>query len=356
MAQATPIETWSPQLATGSRLLREPLEVSPNDSRQYRCAHYHMQSCKQALRSRSSRLLKLANGLKALLISDARTDKAAAALGVQVGHLSDPDDLPGLAHFCEHMLFLGTERFPDEAEYKTYLSRNSGSSNAYTSLAETVYYFDVAPAGLPGALARHAQFFTRPLFAESCTEREVHAVDSEFRRNLQLDARRLFQLGKSTSSRSNGAVYHKFGTGSKVTLWTKPLQAGQDVRARLIEWYRAHYSANLMNLVVLSSRRSLALHDALPVPCADGYRSMIADSLDELALLVEQEYGDVPTADRTRPRFPAPPITEEEGGREISYRTVKDSPQLRIEFGLPDLSHLSGTKVTLKRSSAPSLR
>lgn len=77
---------------------------------------------------------------------------------MQVGHLSDPDDLPGLAHFCEHsasspaslsapvrrrltsthpaVLFLGTEKHPDESEYKTYLSRNSGSSNAYTSLAE----------------------------------------------------------------------------------------------------------------------------------------------------------------------------------------------------------------------------
>lgn len=47
-------------------------------------------------------LIKLRNNLQALLISDPATDKAAAALGVQVGHLSDPDDLPGLAHFCEH--------------------------------------------------------------------------------------------------------------------------------------------------------------------------------------------------------------------------------------------------------------
>ena len=49
-------------------------------------------------------LIKLRNNLQALLISDPATDKAAAALGVQVGHLSDPDDLPGLAHFCEHSM------------------------------------------------------------------------------------------------------------------------------------------------------------------------------------------------------------------------------------------------------------
>ena len=55
---------------------------------------------------RHYKLIKLANELQALLISDPTTDKAAASLNVGVGHLSDPDDRPGLAHFCEHLLFL----------------------------------------------------------------------------------------------------------------------------------------------------------------------------------------------------------------------------------------------------------
>ena len=42
-----------------------------------------------------------------LLVSDPSTDKAAAAMDVHIGHMSDPPNLPGLAHFCEHMLFLG---------------------------------------------------------------------------------------------------------------------------------------------------------------------------------------------------------------------------------------------------------
>lgn len=117
---------------------------------------------------------------------------------------------------------------------------------------QTVYHFDCAPDGLAGGLARHAQFFTAPLFDPSCTEREVNAVDSEFRRNLQLDARRLFQLGKATSSRAGGAVYHKFGTGSKQTLWEEPRARGVDIRERLLEWYSNEYSANLMSLVVVS--------------------------------------------------------------------------------------------------------
>ena len=56
-----------------------------------------------------------------LLISDSETDKSSAALDVHVGHLSDPWELPGLAHFCEHMLFLGTTKYPEENEYNKFL-------------------------------------------------------------------------------------------------------------------------------------------------------------------------------------------------------------------------------------------
>ncbi|GAA5931722.1 uncharacterized protein JCM15063_001550 [Sporobolomyces koalae] len=271
-----------------------PIEQSPNDHRQYR-------------------LITLRNGLTAMLISDPKTDKAAASLSVQIGHLSDPDDLPGLAHFCEHMLFLGTEKFPDEAEYKQYLSRNSGSSNAFTSMEETNYYFDVAPAALAGALARHSQFFTSPLFSPSCTERELNAVDSEFRRNLQLDVRRLFQLGKATSDPSH--AYRKFGTGSKESLGTK------DVRDRLLRWYAEHYSANLMNLVVISNQ-----------------------SLDELVDVVTREYSAIPNSNRPRPEFPSSPISTEQAATEVTYRTIKDAPQLRLEFPVPDLKSKWQTK------------
>lgn len=52
----------------------------------------------------------LENGMEALLISDAKTDKASASMEVRVGHLSDPEDLQGLAHFCEHLMFMGTEK------------------------------------------------------------------------------------------------------------------------------------------------------------------------------------------------------------------------------------------------------
>jgi len=63
-------------------------------------------------------------------------------------------ELPGLAHFLEHMLFMGTEKYPEENDYSKFLAENGGSSNAYTSSDHTNYYFDVSPKELNGALDR----------------------------------------------------------------------------------------------------------------------------------------------------------------------------------------------------------
>ncbi|XP_026098896.1 insulin-degrading enzyme-like, partial [Carassius auratus] len=101
---------------------------------------------------REYRGLEFTNGLKAVLVSDPTTDKSSAALDVHIGSLSDPENISGLAHFCEHMLFLGTEKYPKENEYSQFLSEHAGSSNAFTSGEHTNYYFDVSHEHLQGAL------------------------------------------------------------------------------------------------------------------------------------------------------------------------------------------------------------
>lgn len=63
-----------------------------------------------ALDNRSYRVVRLPNQLEALLIHDPETDKAAAALDVNVGSFSDDFDMPGMAHAVEHLLFMGTKK------------------------------------------------------------------------------------------------------------------------------------------------------------------------------------------------------------------------------------------------------
>ena len=65
---------------------------------------------KPQLDNRSYRVIKLPNELEALLVHDPDTDKASAAMDVNVGSFSDADDMPGMAHAVEHLLFMGTEK------------------------------------------------------------------------------------------------------------------------------------------------------------------------------------------------------------------------------------------------------
>lgn len=123
--------------------------------------------------NRLYRAVTLTNQLKVLLISDSQTDKAAACLAVGVGSFYDPVDVPGLAHFCEHMILLGSAKYPGENEYSKFITSHNGYCNAFTSTTETCYVFDIAPEYLYEALERFSEIFVAPLFTESATEREV---------------------------------------------------------------------------------------------------------------------------------------------------------------------------------------
>ena len=142
---------------------------------------------KHPLDKSESRTLVLDNGLKVLMVSDPDLNLSSASMAVDVGSFKDPLDALGLAHFLEHMLFLGTEKYPEEGEYKEYLSQNGGYANAYTSRDHTNYHFQVFPDAFEGALDRFAQFFIAPLFTEDFTQREKNAVDSEFELYLEND-------------------------------------------------------------------------------------------------------------------------------------------------------------------------
>ena len=91
-----------------------------------------------------------------LLIQDDAADKSAAALDVFVGCSLDPKPFYGTAHFLEHMLFMGTEKYPSENEYSEYIKNNGGYNNAYTSLTNTNYHFECSNEAFSGGLDRFA--------------------------------------------------------------------------------------------------------------------------------------------------------------------------------------------------------
>eukprot|EP00873_Tetraselmis_striata_P042477 jgi/Tetstr1/462741/TSEL_000701.t1 len=239
------------------------------------------------------------------------TKKAAAAMAVGVGSFQDPEYLQGLSHYLEHMLFMGSAKYPDENDYDDFLSKHGGSNNAYTELEYTNYHFDIQPRHLEGALDRFAQFFLAPLCKQDSMEREVMAVESEFRGVLQSDSCRSLQLSCHTAR--PGHVYQKFTWGNKKSLWDKPTEEGVDIRAELLKYYKSTYSAERMNLVVLGG-----------------------NSLDVLQGWVEEKFSAVPGGLGPRPSIAhqALPFC---GQMLYVQPSVKEAHALNIQFQLPSL-------------------
>lgn len=184
----------------------------------------------------SYKVLTLSNQLRVVLIFDPNATQAAAAIDVNAGSLNDPVGVEGLAHFCEHMLFLGTKKYPDKSEYSNFLSANGGYDNAYTSLENTNYYFAVNLDALEEALDRFAQFFIAPLFTENSTYGEMNAVNSEYDKDLNDPGWKFYQLLKHVSNPQH--PFSRFTIGSIGTLNIS------DIRQKLIKYYDSSYSAN----------------------------------------------------------------------------------------------------------------
>ncbi|KAI0295473.1 Metalloenzyme, LuxS/M16 peptidase-like protein [Russula brevipes] len=309
----------------------KPIQKSQQDDREYR-------------------LIRLDNGLQAMLVHDAKADKAAASLDVAVGHLDDP----------------GTEQFPKENEYSEFLSRNNGSSNAFTASANTNYYFNVATSALAGALERFSGFFHSPSFAPSCTVRELNAVDSEHKKNHQNDIWRIFQVNKHLTK--PGHVWSKFGSGNKVSLTSaarklkengvkkkdtngsaslqvqdtskdpsmvsSPLPSpspsissastlessddggpiGRETRRRLVEWWSREYCASRMRLCVIGK-----------------------EPLDHLADLAANLFSPIPNrAQIPLPSIPDHPFGPDEKGTLVSVQTIMDFHAMEISFPIDD--------------------
>lgn len=124
--------------------------------------------------------LTLANGLRVSLRHAPRLKRCAAVLRVDAGSHDVPLAWPGLAHFLEHLLFLGTERFPANEGLMTYVQRHGGQVNASTRERTTEFFFELPAATFTGGLERLADMLTLPRLALEDQLREREVLHAEF--------------------------------------------------------------------------------------------------------------------------------------------------------------------------------
>ncbi|PCD88802.1 Protease 3 precursor [Vibrio mediterranei] len=264
------------------------MHLSPNDSRSYR-------------------YLTLNNELRVLLIQDMQAQKSAAALAVNVGHFDDPDDREGLAHYLEHMLFLGTDKYPKVGEFQSFISQHGGSNNAWTGTEHSCFFFDIYPNAFEKGLDRFSQFFSAPLFNEEALDKERQAVDSEYKLKLNEDGRRLYQVQKETINQAH--PFSKFSVGNIDTLSDRN---GQSIREEIVRFHKEQYSADLMTLALIGPHE-----------------------LDELEQWATSKFSDVGNNQLHGKVVDVPFTTKEHTEVLIQVEPIKEIRKLILSFPLP---------------------
>ena len=187
----------------------------------------------------------LKNGIKTVYVYDKNIDKTTVTVSVNIGSYSNPKDFQGLAHFLEHMLFLGSKKYPDEKYYNNNIKKYGGFSNAWTDMFETVYYFSVFNDGIEHLMDIFSRFFIDPLFNEDAVQREINAVNSEHQKNINDDNWREYQTIRNLANKDN--KWNTFATGSNKTM------NKETIRNAMIKFYNQFYVSENISVCIVSN-------------------------------------------------------------------------------------------------------
>jgi insulysin len=184
----------------------------------------------------------LSNNIKYILIQDNNLDKSYISISIKSGSYNNPENCEGLAHFLEHMLFLGSKKYPNENYFSNKLNDYNGYSNAFTSNFYTTYFLNINNKGLLEILEIFSRFFIDPLFNVNMIQKEINAINNEYLKNINNDMWKMEQFIYDISNKKNF-----FTTGSLDTL-NKP-----NIKEELINYYNNYYNSDNISICIASS-------------------------------------------------------------------------------------------------------
>ena len=216
----------------------------------------------------------LDNGLQVVLLEDHSAPVVALQTWVRFGSADEDPSVAGIAHVFEHMLFKGTDRFPN-GEIAALIEGAGGSVNAWTNYDETVYHVTLSSRFWETGFDVLSDAVLHSFFDPTELEREKEVVLEEFRRSKDSPdheiAERLFDLTFTTHP------YRRPIIGFEETV--RPIQ-----RDDMLRVFNTWYVPNNMIFVAVGDFDS-----------------------DTMLRTVEDRFGDVPaTALPVRPRAGEP--------------------------------------------------
>ncbi|WP_111976776.1 insulinase family protein [Algibacillus agarilyticus] len=196
----------------------------------------------------------LANGLEVIVISDPNVSDSVATLTVGAGYYQDPETLPGLAHYLEHMVWSSSKKYPQTNGFQQLMAENNGYTNAYTLNNQTQYLFSITENKFELALDMFSSAIASPLLDPTDSDKERTAINEEWRRMKENDSFSISRVNALTTNPQH--PNHKFGGGNLATLQDTQEQTLQDA---MQAFHQQYYSANIMKLVIASKQDTATL-------------------------------------------------------------------------------------------------
>lgn len=247
----------------------------------------------------------LGNGMQVLVREDHRAPVVVSQVWYNVGSSYETRGITGIAHMLEHMMFKGTERFP-EGEFSAIISREGGRLNAFTSRDFTAYFEIMAADRLPIAFELESDRMVNLQLTDDAlaTEREV-----------VLEERRL-----RSDDRPEGRFAERFAAiANPGTGYAHPIIGWEDdIRSISLDdlqsWYDHWYSPSNATLIVAGAVQA-----------------------EEVYALAEEYFGGIPVRDV--PELRDPNVFAAAGERRLVYRDPQARiPQLRLSYDVPSFT------------------
>ncbi|KYQ54446.1 Nardilysin [Trachymyrmex zeteki] len=186
--------------------------------------------------------------------------QAACGLCVGVGCFSDPPEIPGMASFLKHMIFMGSEKYSQEDNFEEFIDQHGGTVKASTDYEYTTFHFDIQEEHLLSALDRFAQFFIKPLIKKNSIIQELENIKNEFQLvPCEEDKRQqLFSSFAQTDPANKFTWDHLITFGDNVHI--------DKLHKELHTFRYRHYSAHRMKLAI-QARLSLDILEKYVATC-----------------------------------------------------------------------------------------
>ncbi len=218
---------------------------------------------------------ELSNKMKGVLIENHRVPAVSHSVWYNAGAADDFYGKSGVAHFLEHMMFLGTKNIPS-GEFSKIIARSGGRDNAFTSHDYTAYFQNISKDKLEMVMQMESERMTGLILSEKDFENEKKVILEERRRVVDSNPSAI------SNEEIDANLYRNHPFGRPIIGWSEEIK--KITLDDLKKFYERFYCPNNATLIISG-----------------------AVELDEVKKLAEKYYGSIkPCTDRNQIRASRP--------------------------------------------------